>query len=359
MKPEDDRPTPSGDLALAPPRRQEQLLIDTLAELDASRVVCTSAGLGQFARAAALRVPHAQVYCHYFDVYHAEQARRAVGGAAENLTIGCAADLPAEEANLAAFPFSSQGEAELTRELMQCGHQLLAAGGRMIVSTDNPRDKWLQGEMEKLFDAVTRRATDDGAVYLATKTRPLKRVIDFSCEFAFRDRGRLIAAVSRPGVFAHRRIDPGARQLLAAMEVAPGERVLDIGCGCGTVALAAALRAEGVRVHAVDSHARAVQCTRLGAERNALGNLSVELNATGDYLEGPFDLALANPPYYANFQIAEHFLLSARASLRPGGRVLVVTKSPKWYAQRMGEWFEAVRIEPSKDYHLAFGRRPE
>ena len=48
-----------------------------------------------------------------------------------------------------------------------------------------------------------------GAVYVATKTEPLKKIKNFECEFAFRDRGRLIRAVSRPGVFSHRSIDAG------------------------------------------------------------------------------------------------------------------------------------------------------
>ena len=87
-------------------------------------------------------------------------------------------------------------------------------------------------------------------LYIGTKTKHLKKVKDFSCEFAFRDAGRLIRAYSRPGVFSHRRVDVGARHLMNEMQIEPGARVLDIGCGSGTVALAAAFRADGVQVHA-------------------------------------------------------------------------------------------------------------
>ena len=88
-------------------------------------------------------------------------------------------------------------------------------------------------------------AEGPGALYLATKTRPLAKLKNFTCEFVFRDRQRLIRAVSRPGVFAHRRVDPGARALMEVMEIEPGARVLDMGCGSGTVALAAVVRASG------------------------------------------------------------------------------------------------------------------
>ncbi len=186
---------------------------------------------------------------------------------------------PPQSVDLAALPLSAQGDAELTRELLQEAHQRLKTGGVLMASTDNPHDRWLHEEMRTLFATVTRRESPQGTLYLARRDRPLKRLRNFRCEFVFRDRERLIHAVSRPGVFSHREVDPGARQLMAAMEIAAGDRVLDMGCGSGTVSLAAAFRAEGVTVVAVDSHARAVECTALGASRNGLGNITVEHSA--------------------------------------------------------------------------------
>ena len=355
-----DRPedTLSDSSALAP-RVQEQLLIDLLPELAASRVLCTSAGAAQFALAAAQHFPQATVHCHTLDLYHAQETRRRIAAGPDNLTIGCAADFPPGEVDLVALPLSARGEAELTRDLMQAGHRVLAVGGRMAASTDNPHDRWLHDEMRQLFDTVTRRPMDSGVVYLATKKRAVKGLKNFSSEFVFRDRQRLITAFSRPGVFSHRRVDPGARQLLGAMEVHAGQRVLDLGCGCGVVSLAAAFRAQCVQVHAVDSCARAVQCTERGAALNGLTCVTAELNASGHYADGtPFDLVVANPPYYAAFQIAQFFLEAGLASLRPGGQILVVTKWPAWYQQHMPRWFEQVTAERSKDYYLLRGLRP-
>ena len=134
------------------------------------------------------------------------------------------------------------------------------AGGKLYASTNNAKDSWLGEQLQKLFRKLERRSLRKGVLYVGTKTEPLKKVKDFSCEFAFRDRGRLIHAYSRPGVFAHRRLDVGARRLIDALEVKPGDRVLDIGCGAGTVAFAAALSSENVTVHAIDSNPRAVEC---------------------------------------------------------------------------------------------------
>jgi len=342
-----------------PPYPQEALLVDALAEVAGERLLCTSPGLAQFAAAAAGALPKAVVTCTYLDQYRANLTAEHWREGPANLRIDCAADLPDEIADIVALPFSAGGEGELTRDILQTGHQRLRVGGKMFASTDKPDDIWLGEQLRKLFPKFERRVFPTGVLYIAKKDAPLKKVRNFSCEFAFRDRGRLIRVLSRPGVFSHRRIDSGARQLIDEMEIEAGMRVLDIGCGAGVVALAAACRAEGVAVHAVDSNARAVECTQRGADMNGLANVSSELNANGNYTgAGQYDLALANPPYYAGFRIARHFLTAGREALRPGGKLLLVTKRPEWYEQNMPELYDDIAVSERKGYFVFHGIRP-
>jgi 16S rRNA (guanine1207-N2)-methyltransferase len=80
--------------------------------------------------------------------------------------------------------------------------------------------------------------------------------------------------------------------------------------------------------------------------------VTAELNASGDYGEpARFDLALANPPYYGDFQVAERFVAAAQRSLKPRtGRLLVVTKWPQWYQEFMARvWFN-VEVLQGKNY---------
>jgi 16S rRNA G1207 methylase RsmC len=359
-----------------PPYPQEALLVDAIAEMAAwlasggqmppRRVICTSPGLAQFAGAAAQAMPDAAVSCTYLDLYRENLAVEHWRDPPANLRIECAANLPSHSseedglAGIVALPLSASGEAELTRELIQAGHKVLRIGGKLYASTDNRDDTWLGEQLRRLFGTLERRRLPTGALYIGTKTEPLKKVKNFACEFAFRDRGRLIRVMSRPGVFSHRSMDAGARQLIEEMEIGAGDRVLDIGCGAGVVALAAACRAEGLKVHAVDSNARAVECTRRGAELNGLTSVKTELNATGNYKGGDsFDVALANPPYYAGFRIARHFLTAARDALTVGGKVFVVTKHPEWYAENMCQWFNDISAAERKGYHVFQGARRE
>lgn len=381
--------------------RVEALLIGACHGVASGRALCTSLGWGQCAVSLARRLPQARVVCHFLDLHPLEQARHVAEDTAARVEWVCSTDLPAGPFDLAAIPVSRFGEAELTRDMLQDAYERLDEGGQLITAVDNPQDHWLHGELRKLLIKVTREAQRAGVVYRGVRHGPLERRRAFRCEFAFRDQGRLVRAVSRPGVFSHRRLDLGARALLEAMEVKAGDRVLDMGCGSGVVGLAAALRAPGVFVQAIDSNARAVDCTRQGAVLNGitvidheaalpgdsgrpavgetarsgdrpqhrpgeppqrddgrqLGSaINVLLDAEGRVPQpGTFDLALGNPPYYSHYQIAEIFLQAARQALRPGGRVLIVTKKDEWHLARMRQLFESVQSRDVRGYRMVSG----
>src|SRR5688572_19431039 len=253
-------------LSPVPARPQEELLLELVSSVAGKRVLCNTAGRGQFALAAAAEAQ--QVNCHFLDLYHLQQCRITAGEIPQNLHLVCEADFTAGPFDLAALSFSKQGDGELVRDLLQQAHERLEIGGRMAVSTDNPTDSFLHDELRKLFAKVTRRPGSAGVLYLATKTAPLRKLKNFACEFPFRDGERLIQLRTRPGVFSHRRLDGGARALineLSEQRIQDGYSILDLGCGSGAVALAAALRLDVVGVDAVDSNPRAVEATAWAA----------------------------------------------------------------------------------------------
>ncbi|MFM8986891.1 MAG: methyltransferase [Planctomycetia bacterium] len=350
-----------------PARPAEAHALAVARSLPARRIVCTSAGRGQAARALAAERPDATAVAWFLDLQPCTAAREAWAPAPGNLVAECVPDMPPGPYDLAVVPLAKDGEGELSRDILQQALENLAVGGHLVAAIDNPRDKWLREQLAETGETVRvrpleqadRKAKAGTIAYVVQKTRVPTKIRDFSCEFVFRDRDRLLTAFTRPGVFAHRRIDPGARHLLNAVDVAPETRVLDIGCGSGCVTLGIAARNATVRVHAFDASARAVECTRRAAEHNHLANLSVALEAAGRVPEpGHWDLALANPPYYSDFRLAELFVESARLALAPGGTLLVVTKQPNWYVENLPRMWTNVTREEVKGYHLIEAQRP-
>jgi len=340
----------------------ERLAVNACSDVMPVKALCKTVGRAQCAASIAQRLPETDVACHFLDIYPAEEALELTQKL-PNLTIRCSPDFPREEVDLFVLPISRGGEAELARDWLQQGYELLSFGGELVATVDHPKDVWLHHEIEKLGRNINRTPKRQGVVYRLKKIKPLKKMRDFSCQFAFRDGENLVQAASRPGVFSHRRLDVGARALLECMVVKPGQNVLDIGCGCGAVGLAAALRGEEIRVHAIDSNARAVQCAQVGARLNEIQNFTTGLTATGELthgeedLTGTFDVALGNPPYFSHHQIAEIFLQTALRGLRLGGKIFMVTKHAEWLAARMEQLFAQVESREIRGYTVVRGQQ--
>ena len=364
------------------PRCEEQRLWEIVQDLDLApfcsllanpadslQVACVSTGRAQAAEWFARAHANAQVTVWYLDQFPAHRAleHSALAETAEappvsvpeNLTVACSADLPEREYQLAFLPLIVSGEVELARDFLQQMFHGLTIGGRLVVAVDNPQDKWVHEQLKHLQKSVKVRQFDDAIVYMIDKTTPLKKLKDFSCELAFRDCDELIRFITRPGVFSHRQLDNGARQLLDAVDVYPQAKLLEIGCGSGSVTLGLAKRDPSAHVHAIDSNARSLDCVARGIAMNGLTNVTLELNSTGVYGDpSQYDMVLANPPYFGDFRIAEKFLIAAHRSLRPGGRLVLVSKQPKWYQENLERWFIDCEVFPSRRYHIASGVKP-
>ncbi len=326
-------------------------------ELPGRRILATTVGYAPAAHRLAAERFDARVVCWLLDVCQTTRAK-ACDLASPRTELVCQPDCPPFTCDLGLVPLYANGPAELTRDLLQQVFQQLDIGGHLVVAVDNRRDRSIRQYIGDLSKSMKCIEFEDSLVYVVTKLKPLRKLKDFRCQLAFRDRGALLQLLTRPGVFSHRQLDNGARQLIDAVTEVPQGAVLDLGCGSGAAGMAIARRDPSVHVVALDSQTRAVECAARGAELNHLSNLSAVSACADDWKPTQqFALALANPPYYGNDRLAEVFMRAAHKALCRSGQVIVVSKHPEWYEKNMSRWFVDCQVRPSRRYFIATGRR--
>jgi 16S rRNA (guanine1207-N2)-methyltransferase len=296
------------------------------------------------------------IICCQMDVYQAERLRDALAGFASRTPVRTVADLwdlPGHYETVL-YPVPPGGERSLKIDVVEQAFHLLRPSGNLVVASPFARDTLFPSLIKKVLGSVHATRVTQGTVFWCQRTgeRPRRRhEVVFHARIAG---GPTCIFLSRPGVFSHGEMDEGARALMETTEVKPGESIVDLGCGCGTNGVFAGLASmPSGSVLFVDSNLRAVALAEHNARRNGL--TAFETMASADLKDLPdssFDLALANPPYYARGTIARLFVCHAHRVLKPGGRLSLVSKQIDLVSSMVEEVFSAPRILTRRGYTI-------
>ncbi len=212
----------------------------------------------------------------------------------------------------------------------------LTAGGRL----------WLVGENKEGIKSWKKRLKNhfsevkivDNARHcvLLEGSEPVKSKDVFSLDdrfqrFDFNINGQSVKVSSLPGVFSHGRLDRGTRVLLETLGSVPKGRILDFGCGAGTIsAFAGRLSAES-HFTLVDSDALALASSRKTLLESHLEHFDIQASDGLSDVTGQFDLILSNPPFHqgvkTHYEVTEQFLTQACQHLNKGGELRIVANS--------------------------------
>ncbi|MDO5678053.1 MAG: methyltransferase [Propionibacteriaceae bacterium] len=168
--------------------------------------------------------------------------------------------------------------------------------------------------------------------------------------------GNSLTFTAARGVFSGDGLDLGTRVLLREVEPPSTGHVLDLGCGVGTIAVGLAVAAPGITVDAVDVNGRAVELTRMNAERHGVAE---RVHAVGPEEIDPvtrYDEIWSNPPIRIGKQALHELLKMWLPRLKPDGVAwLVVGKNlggdslQRWLTD---EGFPTERVASAKGFRV-------
>lgn len=171
--------------------------------------------------------------------------------------------------------------------------------------------------------------------------------------FSITYHGQQFLFETTPELFSPKGLDRGTEAMLSTAAFAPGERVLDLGCGCGVVGILAAHIVGAGNVVLTDVDAEAVRISKTNAERNAAAGVTV-LQSDGfrDHQETDFDWILSNPPYHEDFSVAKNFIMKGFNRLKIGGKLVMVTRRRLWYQKKLTSIFGGTEVHEIDGYFV-------
>jgi 16S rRNA (guanine1207-N2)-methyltransferase len=297
-----------------------------------------------------------EAVCYQMDLYQAERltAELAEAGlSARAEVLPDLWDLPADFQSAVFMP-SRRGERALKIDMVEQAFHVLRPAGAFVVWSSYEDDPFFPPLLKKVFGRAHEHRDGADTVLWSHRQGERPRRRHEQTFHAKIGEGESCSFVSRPGVFSYGRFDDGARALVESMEVHPGDRVLDLGCGCGANGVFAGKAAgpEGLVAFA-DSNVRAIALAAINAAGNGITQYQTVATSRVEGLpEESFNVVLANPPYFANSSIARLFIDRSRDLLQRDGRFYLVTRQPQEVAEAIADTFGHIDAVERRGYTI-------
>lgn len=295
--------------------------------------------------------------------------RRFREASAEGKHVACKliTDVDTDEAADVVLYEPPQREAKLRGfEVIDGSFRALVPGGRFYLA--GRKDRGSESYRDRIREVFGNVALIGRAkrtrVYEATKITDRStaaRIDGYTTFHASAADGRDLSFLSRAGVFSADGLDPGSRTLIDAISPLVSGRLLDLGCGAGTVGIMLASGGDCKSLTMVDVDAMAAACAAENAVRNSMADRTTVLN---DDLYGmlgnqTFDWIVSNPPFHEGNAVAHPLIEGAACHLSDGGRLALVVVRVDPYLKALNRvFFDARILHESQGYSVLVARNP-
>ena len=162
-------------------------------------------------------------------------------------------------------------------------------------------------------------------------------------EITFEINGITMKLLTDNGVFSKNNVDEGSYAFLKVLlPLDLGNRILDLGCGYGTIGLTLATAPEEARITLADVNPRAVAlCERNAGLLNLSPRVTILQSDIYEKIEGPYDSIVVNPPIRAGKKVTYRMYEEAKQYLIDGGSLYIVIRKAQG-AESASKYIETI-----------------
>ena len=162
-------------------------------------------------------------------------------------------------------------------------------------------------------------------------------------EITFEINGITMKLLTDNGVFSKNNVDEGSYAFLKVLlPLDLGNRILDLGCGYGTIGLTLAKAHEEARITLADVNSRAVAlCERNAGLLNLSPRVTILQSDIYEKIEGPYDSIVVNPPIRAGKKVTYRMYEEAKQYLIDGGSLYIVIRKAQG-AESASKYIETI-----------------
>lgn len=159
------------------------------------------------------------------------------------------------------------------------------------------------------------------------------------------------------GVFSKGGVDFGSNLLVKTfLEDASPDRILDVGCGYGTMGLMVAKHYPESTIHMVDVNERALSLSEKNSKANNIHNTTIYKSDGLNEITEQFDAVITNPPIRAGKEVVHRILEDSAKVLDNNGALYVVIQKKQGMPsakKKMEEVFgNVVVLKKDKGYYI-------
>lgn len=164
------------------------------------------------------------------------------------------------------------------------------------------------------------------------------------------------------GVFSKNRVDFGSSLLVTSLQDLSEGKILDLGCGYGSIGIVIASLLNNGKVLLTDVNRRAVDLANHNIDLNrTLINKNIEILASqstgfSNIFDDNFDVILLNPPIRAGKEVINQMFAEAYNHLKDKGELWIVIQKkqggPSAFKRLKSIFSQVEQVNHSKGYHI-------